>query len=99
MGDEGPAFKAALLSKRKEDRIMDHVMKCFTFGKKLKRQIEDKDIEETKVDTLKKRFKRMGLLRQYYSVSKQQSERKFTHPLTEEGDPIQETIFDEQQYC
>lgn len=77
-------------------------MKCFTYGKKVKRQIDKDDEEETKVETLRKRFKRIGLLRQYFSVSKKGEERKFNYPLDEEADELKkqmQDMFDEQQYC
>jgi hypothetical protein len=56
-------FKQALNSKRREDRIYSHVFKCFTFGKPIKRTHEIEIEHKSKVEALKKRFKRMELLR------------------------------------
>ena len=50
-------FRKMLNSKRKEDRIMDHVFKCFTFGKRVRRQVEEEDTQQvSKIEVIKKRF-------------------------------------------
>jgi hypothetical protein len=61
-------------------------MKCFTFGKKVKRQMEDDAEKVSRVDILKKRFQRLSLLREYFSVTKRNQPRKFKHPICEDAD-------------
>jgi len=58
-------------------------MKCFTFGKKCRRQLDDDVAIISRVDILKRRFKRLDLVRDYYSVKKRQTERKFKYPINE----------------
>lgn len=77
-------------------------MKCFTFGKKVKRQLDEDAENVSRVDILKKRFQRLTLLRQYFSVEKRNMPRKFKYPVCDdacqaEGKPLD--IYDELQYC
>eukprot|EP00347_Sterkiella_histriomuscorum_P008019 403346680 len=95
-------FKKVLGQKRKEDRILDHVMKCFTFGKRVRRQVEDEAQQISRVQILKTRFQRLELVREYFSVKKKQTNRKFKNPLTEDGLSITgkvNEIYDDLQYC
>ena len=73
-------------------------MKCFTFGKKVKRQLDEDGDQMSRVDILKKRFQRLTLLREYFSVEKRKQPRKFKYPVCEDaknipGDPF--SIYDE----
>ena len=77
-------------------------MKCFTFGKKVRRQIDDETNAASRVEILKKRFQRLTLLRQYFAINKRHQNRKFKYPVGEDallmkGKPTQ--IYDEIQYC
>jgi hypothetical protein len=77
-------------------------MKCFTFGKKVKRQVEDDGDRVSRVDILKKRFQRLSLLRQYFSVNKRELPRKFKYPICEDSQQIDDKpfqIYDELQYA
>jgi hypothetical protein len=54
------------------------------------------------VEILKKRFQRLSLLREYFSVDNRNRPRKFKYPVCEdanqiEGDPF--SLYDELQYC
>ncbi len=77
-------------------------MKCFTFGKRLKRQMEEDADKISRVEVLKKRFQRLSLLREYFSVGNREQPRKFKYPVCEDanliiGKPLD--IYDELQYC
>ena len=69
--------------------------KCFTFGKKVKRQIDDEDENTTRIDLLKRKFQKLGLLRSYFSVGKKRNHRKFKYPVTEDSEQIYGKVFDE----
>jgi len=60
-------------------------MKCFTFGKKIKRQLEDDGDRISRVEILKKRFQRLSLLREYFSVENRNRPRKFKYPVCEDA--------------
>jgi hypothetical protein len=62
--------------------------KCFTFGKPVRRQKDCDPKETSKVQILKRRFKRMELLRKYYSVKTEDGTRPFNFPVTEDADQI-----------
>jgi hypothetical protein len=64
-------------------------MKCFTFGKKIKRQLEDDADRVSRVEILKKRFQRLSLLREYFSVENRNRPRKFKYPVCENGTQIE----------
>ena len=73
-------------------------LKCFTFGKKVKRQLDEDAEKVSRVEILKKRFHRLTLLRQYFSVVTREVPRKFKYPVCEnaslvEGKP--RDIYDE----
>ncbi|CDW80238.1 UNKNOWN [Stylonychia lemnae] len=100
--DRDLPFKSALQSKRRQDRIYEHIMKCFTFGKKVKRQSEQEHQQVSKVEILQRRFQRLGLVREYFSLDKKKINRKFRFPVNEEGEPLKgkiSEIYDELQYC
>lgn len=64
--------------------------------------MEDDADRISRVEILKKRFQRLSLLREYFSVSKRDLPRKFKYPVQENasealGKPLQ--IYDEIQYC
>ena len=58
---------------------------------------------DSKVELLKRRFKRMGLVRQFFSVQKQGQDRKFDFPVNEDAEENKERgrggLYDEIQYC
>ena len=78
--------KRALETKRQQDRIQAHVQKCFTFGKPVRRMKDMDPAATTKVQILKRRFKRMELLRKYYSVKTADGTRPFDFPVNEDAD-------------
>lgn len=64
--------------------------------------MEDDADRVSRVEILKKRFQRLSLLREYFSVTKRDLPRKFKYPIQEDaaeagGKPLQ--IYDEIQYC
>ncbi len=64
--------------------------------------MEDDADRVSRVEILKKRFQRLSLLRQYFSVNKRNLPRKFKYPIQEDaeeagGKPLK--IYDEIQYC
>ena len=64
--------------------------------------MEDDADKVSRVDILKKRFQRLSLLRDYFSVTKRDQPRKFKYPICEDagqagGRPLD--IYDELQYC
>ncbi|CDW82160.1 UNKNOWN [Stylonychia lemnae] len=102
LDDNELPFKTALLQKRRQDRVMNHVFKCFTFGKKCRRQLDDDVAIVSRVDILKRRFQRLDLVRDYYSVKKRNNQRKFKYPLNELANQLDvepSTIYDELQYA
>lgn len=77
-------------------------LKCFTFGKRLKRNIDPENAVVSRVALLKKKFERLGLLREFYSVKTKNNFRKFRFPVNEIASRLKgnsSMYFDELQYC
>lgn len=68
--------------------VIIYRFKCFTYGKKIKREPEPSEENHSKVDILKKRFKKMDLLRKYFAVTKEGKDKKFNFPVDENCDII-----------
>ena len=64
----------------------------------MRRLVEDDTEALSKVEVLRRRFKRLDLIREYFSVEKKQVQRKFRYPINESADKIDDkpgTIYDE----
>lgn len=49
---------------------INYRMMCFTYGKKVRRHVDDEPSLISRVELLKKKFKRLDLVREYFSVKK-----------------------------
>ena len=77
---------------------MEHVFKCFTYGKKVIRNPTDVGEDTSRVDTLKMRFRRIDLLRKYFAVQKDAKDKKFSFPVNEFGEELaqkRDKLYDE----
>ena len=74
-------IKPSVVAYKREKQFMEHVYKCFTFGKPVRR-IEPLVYDEgSRVNEIKSKFNRVRLIRQYFSVKRRDLHRKFDFPI------------------
>ena len=80
---------------------MKHVLKCFTFGKPVRRDIPLISEEGSRVNEIKSKFNRVRLIRRYFSVKRRNLNRKFDYPIDQLGRIMRNRSKnqDYQQYC
>ena len=79
-------MKPNAVALKREKLFMDHVFKCFTFGKPVRRDSPvEKEEAMTKAEELKGLFSRVKLIRKNFAVSKMHVKRKFAHPVDQMG--------------
>ena len=66
---------------RREKQIMDHVLKCFTWGKPVRRDVPLVGKDGSRINEIKSKFNRVRLIRQYFSVKRRNLNRKFDYPV------------------
>ena len=64
---------------------MKHVFNCFTYGKPVRRVVPLIDDEGNRLDEIKRRFNRVGLIRQFFAINKADKNRKFIFPVDSLG--------------
>ena len=74
-------MKPIIYTQRREKNIMDHVMKCFTFGKPVRRTEPLETDTASRTEDVKKRFNRIRLIRNFHSIKRRDKNRKFDNPL------------------
>lgn len=78
------SLQKSIVALEREKHIMQHVMKCFTFGKEIRRDAAGnfsfKQVD--KISEIKESFCRVGLIRKYFNKSCEASIRKFRGPIT-----------------
>ena len=61
-------FVPSISSINREKVIMNHVLKCFTFGKPVRRDTpDDSQPHESRIEEIKKKFNRIFLIRRFMS--------------------------------
>ena len=63
-------LKASAISMRREKQFMAHVLKCFTFGRPVRRDQAPAGSNVSKTQEIKSRFNRVRLIRRYFSIPK-----------------------------
>lgn len=71
----------SVVAMRREKQIMQHVLKCFTFGKPVRRNIAHISGEGSRINEIKSKFNRVRLIRRYFSVKRSNLNRKFDYPI------------------
>lgn len=74
-------LKPVTYARRREKNIMDHVLKCFTFGKPVRRIDPPEDEKGSKIEDMQRKFNRVRLIRTFHSVKRRNLQRKFDDPL------------------
>lgn len=93
-------MKPSVVAHKREKQFMEHVYKCFTFGKPVRR-IEPLVYDEgSRVTEIKSKFNRVRLIRRYFSVKRRNLHRKFDFPIDQLGRLVRnQNKTDYQQYC
>lgn len=80
---------------------MDHVLKCFTFGKPVRRDNPLEVDHVSKIEEIKSKFNRVRLIRRYFSIKRRHLNRKFDFPIDQLGRIVSQKTSkqDYQQYC
>ena len=93
-------MKPNIVALKREKQFMDHVYKCFTFGKPVRRDTPLVKQGPSNIDEIKRKFNRVRLIRSYFSVKRQKKNRKFDYPVDHMGRILSENFqHDYQQYC
>ena len=63
-------------------------MKCFTFGREVRRDKAGTVIKHSdKIQEIKKQFNRVGLIRLFFNKNTDNFTRKFINPVDDKGNP------------
>lgn len=91
----------SVIAMRREKQIMDHVLKCFTWGKPVRRDVPLVGKDGSRINEIKSKFNRVRLIRQYFSVKRRNLNRKFDYPVDQLGNILRNPgkKKDFQQYC
>ena len=93
-------MKPNIIARRREKEFMDHVMKCFTFGQPVRRDTPFVIQGPSNIDEIKRRFNRVKLIRNYFSIKRRNATKKFDYPIDHMGRILSEDFkHDYQQYC
>ena len=75
----------SVVAMKREKQIMEHVYKCFTFGKPVRRDNPLVCHDVSRIDEIKQKFNRVKLIRRYFSVKRRNMHRKFDYPIDQLG--------------
>ena len=94
-------LKPVIYAKKRENQFMAHVMKCFTFGKPVRRTDPLDNESVSRIEEMRRKFNRVRLIRSYHSIKRRDKQRKFEDPLDQLGvEYSKENMnLDQQQYC
>ena len=93
-------LKPQVVARQREKLIMDHVLKCFTFGRPVRRDSPLERQEVSNIDEIKALFSRVHLIRHNFKVQRRNVNRKFDNPVDQFGHIIERNDqVDFQQYC
>ena len=70
---------------KREKQFMDHVLKCFTWGKPVRRDNPLIDDEVSRVDEFRSKFNRVRLIRSFFSIKRRNLNKKFDYPIDQLG--------------
>ena len=79
------SLKPNVISMKREKQFMNHVLKCFTFGKPVRRDNGIVVDNASRFDEIKSRFNRVRLIRRYFSIKRRNLNRKFDYPVDQLG--------------
>ena len=74
-------IKPTLIALKREKQFMEHVLKCFTWGKPVRRDTPLIDDEVSRLDEFRTRFNRVRLIRKFFSIKRRNLNRKFDYPI------------------
>ena len=74
-------MKPCVVALKREKQFMDHVLKCFTFGKPVRRTNPLDASNVSKIDEIRSKFNRVRLIRKYFSIKRRAMNRKFDFPI------------------
>jgi len=60
-------FKPNIIAQKRERQMHSHVLKCFAFGKPVRRTKPLEENNMSRVEDMRRRFNRVRLIRQFYS--------------------------------
>lgn len=101
------SIRPNVVARTREDLFASHVLKCFTYGKSVRRTVPydptNQKNPRSKIEDIQRRFNRIGLLRKYYSKRREAHSKKFDFPVDQRGklhlDEDKECDYDYMQYC
>jgi hypothetical protein len=67
---------------------MEHVAKCFTFGKPVRRDTPEMCDDASRIEEIKSKFNRVRLIRKYFSIKRKNQARKFDYPIDQLGNIV-----------
>ena len=71
----------SVVAMKREKQFMEHVFKCFTWGKPVRRDTALIDEGVSRVGEFRKQFNRVRLIRRFFSVKRRNMIRKFDFPI------------------
>ena len=78
-------MKPSVIAAKREKQFIDHVYKCFTFGKPVRRIDALADDSVSRCDEIKSKFNRVRLIRRFFSIKRRNLNRKFDYPIDQLG--------------
>ena len=77
--------KPNMIARLREKQMYAHVLKCFAFGKPVRRVNPVTENNLSRVEDIRRRFNRVRLIRQFYSKKRANCNRKFDFPIDQFG--------------
>ena len=74
-------LKPSVVGLRRERQFMEHVLKCFTYGKPVRRDNPLVADVGSRIEEIKGKFNRVRLIRRFFSVKRRNLNRKFDYPI------------------
>ena len=78
-------LRPSVVSMKREKQLMNHVLKCFTFGKAVRRDNALLVDDSSRVEEIKSKFNRVKLIRRFFSIKRRDVNRKFDYPVDQLG--------------
>ena len=74
-------MRPSVVAMRREKQFIQHVLKCFTFGKPVRRDNPLVYDSVSRIDEIRSKFNRVRLIRRYFSIKRRDLNRKFDYPI------------------
>ena len=83
-------LKPSIIALKREKQFMEHVLKCFTWGRPVRRDTPLINDEISWADEFRRRFNWVRLIRNFFSIKRRNLNRKFDYPIDQLGKVMNE---------